>query len=62
MKISRFDFPKQGENNRETHPTRRCSRCDVPQHFGNPNRRSRGREPHWHQLWRNNRVQAVIFE
>jgi len=35
MKVSRFDFPKQGENNRETHPTRGRSSPDVHQHFGN---------------------------
>jgi len=48
MKISRLDFPKQGENHRETHPTRSCSSRDVPQHFGNSNRRSCGRDTHRH--------------
>jgi hypothetical protein len=38
MKVSRIDFPRQGENNRETHTTDRCCSLDAPQHFDHSRR------------------------
>jgi len=59
MKVSRFVFPKQGENNRETYATCGCGSSDVPQHFGNTHPGPRGRRSRRHKLRRKYDVQTV---
>jgi putative alpha-1,2-mannosidase len=51
VKLSRFDFLKQGENNRETYATC-CSRSlNVPQHFSGSDGCECGGGRRQHQLW-----------
>jgi hypothetical protein len=60
MKVSRFNFYTQGENNRETNPAGGWCSPAFPQYFGDSNGCS-CRRPEWHELRRERDVQAVAF-
>src|SRR5208282_3153377 len=61
MKVSRLDFPTQGENHRETHATAARCRRTLPEYNGRPNRSPcRWRSPGGRLFGKFIKLQAVV--